>query len=106
MAEGGGTAASVVGAWTHAHEDDSEGRIVFRPSDSEFPPARGRDAFELLSGGVLRHGGPGPDDRRTEGAGTWALDDDRLMLMPEGEPERRYHVERADGRELVLRPLG
>ncbi len=80
--------------------------MVFRPSDSEFPPARGRDAFELLADGGLRQGSPGPDDRRTWGAGHWALDADQLTLRPEGQPERRYHVEKADGQELVLRPLG
>ncbi|MDQ6724910.1 MAG: hypothetical protein M3066_01855 [Actinomycetota bacterium] len=105
MAEGDAGDA-ISGAWTHAHEDDSEGRMIFRPSGSEFPPARGRDAFELLPGGGLRQGSPGPDDRRTWAAGSWALDGDRLTLRPEGMPERLYQVEKASTQELVLRPVG
>ncbi len=106
MAESGEVADAISGAWTHAHEDDSDGRVVFRPSDSEFPPARGRDSFELRPGGELRHGAPGPDDRRAWGGGTWVLDGDRLTLRPEGMPERLYQVEKADTQEHVLRPLG
>ncbi|MDQ6948707.1 MAG: hypothetical protein M3256_21240 [Actinomycetota bacterium] len=106
MADGGEVGGSISGAWTHAHEDDSDGRLVFRPSDFAFPPARGRDSFELLADGGLRHGAPGPDDRRAWGDGSWALDGGRLTLRPDGQPEQRYHVERADGQELVLRPLG
>jgi len=101
----GGDWRSLSGSWTHAHEDDADGRMVFRPSDFDFPPARGRDSFELLPDGGLRLGAPGPDDRRAWGGGRWALSDDELTLRPEGQSVQRYHVEKADPQELVLRPL-
>lgn len=79
--------------------------MVFRPSDFDFPPARGRTSFEFLPGGVLRQGAPGPDDRRTSAAGTWAVDGDELTLYVDEQPQRRYRVAMVDDAKLVLNAL-
>ena len=97
---------SLIGAWTHSHEEDGEDRMVFRPAGTQFPRARGgRETLELDPGGELRHRSPGPDDRGVEGTGAWALDGDELTLERAGSADR-YRVERVDGEELVLRKLG
>jgi hypothetical protein len=100
---GGG---SIIGSWTHSHEEDAEDRIVFRPVGTQLPRARGgRETLELDAGGELRHRSPGPDDRRVEGTGAWTLEGDELTLKRSGSA-KRYRVELADDQQLVLRTLG
>jgi len=40
-------AQRLVGTWFRSHEEDVSGRLVFRPSDYDFPPARGRVGYEF-----------------------------------------------------------
>jgi hypothetical protein len=42
---------ALVGRWLHSYEEDSADALVFRPGDFDFPPARGRDGFELRDDG-------------------------------------------------------
>jgi hypothetical protein len=89
--------------WIHSHEEDQEGRMVFRPAGFAFPPSRGRSSFELRPGGVLVEGGPGPDDRPTESAGTWELEgDDRLTLNSSGREPRTFAIESVEDDRLVV----
>jgi len=68
--------------WVHSREEDTATETVFRPADFPFPPARGRESFELQAGGSLVSYGIGPTDRRVETKGRWTLgDDDRLSLQ-------------------------
>jgi hypothetical protein len=101
-------AQTIARAWTHSHEEDAEGRIVYRSSEYAFPPGRRpRTTLELAPDGQLRYsGGPAPDDRRTPYTGSWALADDELRLQVEGRPQERYQVESADEQRLVLRRMG
>lgn len=97
---------ALVRSWTRAQEDDSEGCLVYRPSDAELPPARmPRTALELGGDGALRELTPGPADKREATAGSWELEGEELTLRVEGGPPRRYAVERADEHELRLRQL-
>ncbi len=77
--------------------------MVFRPSESEFPPARGRMSIELLPGGQLEYAGPGPDDRRISRTGTWTLHGQEIALKVPGRTEERYQIESVDEHRLVLR---
>jgi hypothetical protein len=96
---------TIARAWTHSHEEDTEGRIVYRSSEYAFPPGRRpRTTLELSPGGGVRYsGGPAPDDRRTAYTGSWTLSDDELRLQLEGRPQEHYQVESADEQRLVLR---
>ncbi|MDO8184750.1 hypothetical protein Q5424_07960 [Conexibacter sp. JD483] len=98
---------ALVRSWTRAQEDDSEGCLVYRPSDADLPPARApRSGLELGADGALRELTPGPADKREATGGSWELDGEQLTLRVEGGPSRRYGVERADEHELRLRELG
>jgi hypothetical protein len=99
-------AAALTGTWLHSHEEDSGDRVVFRPADFDFPPARGRDGFELLPDGDLGLTGPGPDDRQQTTRGRWRLENGELQLDVAGGRRDRYAVERAEKSRLVLRRLG
>ncbi len=90
-------------AWTHSHEEDEGDLLVFRPSDREFPPARGRDSFDLGPDQELTRGGPGPDDRRMTQAGTWSVDGRQLILRVPGRPEERLEIVSVDPEKLVVR---
>ena len=89
--------------WTHSHEEDVGDRLVFRPSDREFPPARGRESFTLGSNQELTRGGPGPDDRRLTETGTWTVDGRQLILRVPGRPEERLEIVSVDPEQLVVR---
>jgi hypothetical protein len=93
---------SLTGRWVHAHEEDSEGRRVYRPADFELPPARGRQSLDLRPGGVLVEGGPGPADVPEEAEGRWELDGDTLVLHREHGGARRLEVVSVARDRLVL----
>lgn len=89
--------------WTHSHEEDRGDRRVYRPSEGDFPPARGRDSFTLAAEGSLEVGGPGPDDRPVSSTGTWRLAGNRLELSPYGASPIHLIVESVDPTRLVVR---
>jgi hypothetical protein len=93
-------------SWTHSHEEDSGGLMVFRRSESEFPPSRGRMSFDLNRDGVAHLTGPGPDDRRIRRQGTWNLDGNLLTLRLPGRPEQRFEIQSVDDQRLVARRTG
>lgn len=96
---------ALVGAWTHAHEEDTPGTRVYRPATQPFPPSRGRDSFTLAPDGTLVERAIGPADRSGEAAGTWTLgDDDTLTLRAGGRSsERVLHVVSVVPDRLVFR---
>jgi hypothetical protein len=77
--------------WTHSHEEDTPGRMVFRPAGWRFPPSRGRRSFELKAGGALAASGPGPTDRTQSAEGRWRLRGDGVLELnqPGGASELR-----------------
>ena len=64
----------------HAHEEDSETEIVYRPAGWALPPSRGRSGFDLHADGSLVRIRPGAADRPEESRGRWRLEGDRLVL--------------------------
>jgi hypothetical protein len=55
--------------WVHVREEDEDDVRVYRPADSDIPPARGRRGIEFRHDGGLLVYGPGPDDRPTAAPG-------------------------------------
>jgi hypothetical protein len=93
-------------AWTHSHEEDAPGRMVFRPAAFSFPPSRGRRSLDLSGGGEASLGTPGPDDRPTTTAARWSLAERVLILRrPSGNPER-FEIDEVTPERLVVRPTG
>jgi hypothetical protein len=96
------------GRWLHAHEEDTEKEMVFRPAAAKFPPSRGRRGLDLKPDGSYAELRPGPDDRPEERSGRWALEaDDWLVVETEGGASRRaMRIVAADGDAIVLRKPG
>ena len=72
--------ASLIGSWTHSHEEDADGLLVYRPASHPFPPSRGRDGFTLAPDGTLNNVGIAAADGSDETPGRWRLDNDILRL--------------------------
>ena len=98
-------ADEVSGRWAHAHEEDTEDEMVFRPADAELPPSRGRLAFELRADGSFAETGLGPADVPEEATGSWTLEGATIRLSDgaaQGVP-REMVVLRTDDERLVVR---
>ena len=95
----------VSGRWVHAHEEDTEDEMVFRPADTDLPPSRGRLAFELRPDGTFAETGLGAADVPEEATGSWTFEDDTITLSEgaaQGVP-RTMDVVAADREKLVVR---
>jgi hypothetical protein len=91
--------AGVTGKWVHAHEEDEDGAMVFRPASHPLPPSRGRTVLDLRSDGTYAQHEPGPVDAPVASDGRWSLEGGRLVVG-----ERSFEVAAADDDRLVLRP--
>ena len=103
--ENGVTQDRVVGSWVHVHEEDTGDEMVFRPADTELPPARGRMGFELREDGTFAEAGLGARDVPEEATGSWALEGD-LITLSEGATQgvpREMEVVSAEKDRLVVR---
>lgn len=92
------------GRWVHAHEEDTEGEMVFRPAGTDLPPSRGRMAFELRADGTFEETGLDATDVPEEATGSWALEGDTITLSrgaTQGVP-RQMEVVTADQGKLVI----
>jgi hypothetical protein len=94
--------ADLEGRWTHSHEEDGPGTLVFRPSEWNFPPSRGRRSFELRPDGSLQSGGPGPDDRTRTHDGRWRLLPGDILELAEPGKETKWHLVKADKDKLIF----
>lgn len=70
--------------WIHLFEEDGADYRAFRRSDYAFPPARGREGFEIKSDGSFVHYQIGPVDAPVVVNGKWKMQgNNRLHIMPE-----------------------
>ena len=93
------------GRWVHAHEEDTEDEMVFRPAGTDLPPSRGRMAFELRADGTFAESGLGATDVPEEATGSWTLEGDTITLSEgatQGVP-REMQVVTADEERLILK---
>lgn len=99
-------ARELSGRWVHAHEEDSDARMVFRAAAVPLPPARARLSFELRPDGTYVDSAYGADDRPATSSGAWRLHDDTIDLDGEaaqGVPRRMKVVEVGPDRLVVER---
>lgn len=74
--------------WVHSHEEDTETEIVYRPESYAFPPARGREGFDLRADRSCIDIGIGPADKALAQPGRWDLGaDGRLRIW--SDPGRK-----------------
>jgi len=66
-----GLSPSVFRLWVHSHEEDTVNVKVYRRSDYNFPPVRGRTGFEIKDNGEFIEYDIGPDDRPKISSGRW-----------------------------------
>ena len=95
----------VSGRWVHAHEEDTEDEMVFRPADVELPPSRGRMGFELREDGTFVEAGLGARDIPEEATGSWTFENGVITLSEgatQGVP-REMEVVTVDEERLVVR---
>ena len=98
------TRDALFGRWTHSHEEDTSDARVYRPSSHPFPPSRGRASFELKADGTMIEHAIGPTDRSARRDGTWELrPEGRVVLRPEGAPERVLDIVSVAADRLVVR---
>jgi hypothetical protein len=94
--------AELMRHWVHSHEEDSGDERVYRPSDHDFPPARGRRGFEPLPGGELLVYGPGATDRPEATTGRWSASGPGRVKLGDEELE----IVSVSPDRLVVRPSG
>ena len=93
------------GRWVHAHEEDTQAEMVFRPAGTDLPPSRGRMGFELRADGTFAETGLGATDVPAEATGTWAIEGGTITLSDgaaQGVP-REMQVVSAEADRLVIR---
>ncbi len=100
--------ASWLGAWRHAHEEDTSSEMVFRHLDVDLPPSRGRMGFTLHPNGSATFSMPGRDDRGMQSDALWhvvganglrveSVDSQQILLQG--------IVVQCDEERMLLKPL-
>ncbi len=80
--------------WIHSREEDTEKIKVYRLSDYQFPPARGRDGFEIKEDGEFIEYGIGATDRPQEMSGTWKAEgDNKIRISFENKKQESYTMQ-------------
>jgi hypothetical protein len=87
--------------WIHSREEDRGDVRVYRPADYDFPPARGRDGFELKRDGTLIRYAIAAADGTTKRTERWEeVDAKRFQL---GESGEIWEVESSTAEILTIR---
>jgi hypothetical protein len=80
--------------WVHSREEDKEGTKVYRPSDYDFPPARGRKGFEIKEDGEFIKYEIAPDDRLKPVVGHWKeMGEDKIRVEFEGAEQESFTLD-------------
>jgi hypothetical protein len=67
--------------WTHSREEDQGEIQVYRPTDYEFPPARGREGIEFRRNGEFVFYQIGATDVNSAITGQWQLKDNNVVSV-------------------------
>lgn len=79
---------SIFRHWVHSREEDYDEIQVYRPSSYSFPPARGRDGFEIKSTEEFIEYGIGRDDRPRPIVGHFIFEN-RILKVQFGDPSHK-----------------
>ncbi|MGV3613814.1 MAG: hypothetical protein ACO1SV_00645 [Fimbriimonas sp.] len=94
---------NLVGAWLHAHEEDTDEAMIFRRSPVKLPLGRRlgltlrEDGSATMMGVALRDGVPAA-------SGRWRVEGDRLVFDRGGEQDFWLVVSVEPGRLVLLPP--
>jgi len=97
----------LTGHWIHSHEEDTEGTTVYRRPSYRFPPARGRQGFELFEDGRAVVFGIAAADGSTQQEATWRLEDPRTLEITPTRADAgagRWQIVACDPERLDARP--
>jgi hypothetical protein len=81
--------------WVYSHQDKDPGSAVsvFRPSDYNFPPSRGRRGFEIRQNGEFILYEIGPDDRPVKKVGKFKVEGpNKIKVYFEGKTESSFSL--------------
>ena len=73
--------------WIHSYEEDLKNVKVFRPSDYDFKPSRGRAEMIIISGGELKIRPIPPNDEPITYSGNWKVEGANLELHYDNKTE-------------------
>ena len=94
----------LIGSWVHSHEEDTEAVRVYRPASFDFPPARGREGFEIKEGGECIYHGIAPADGSTSEPASWSWEgDNTLIIRPKAEGAENMVMEVVSVNEEMLK---
>jgi len=91
--------------WIHSYEEDTSETLVFRTSAHSFPPARGRDGFEIRADGTFTLLGPSGNDRSTAVTGHWVHSKNWILLVSfsDSHLNREVHIISVNPQLLCIR---
>jgi hypothetical protein len=101
--------ASIYKAWMHSREEDEKekGSVkVYRPKDYKFPPARGREGFEIKKDGEFVLLAIGAADGTEKVKGKWKVDAKKnvTVTFPGTDREKMtFQVVSCDGKVLKVK---
>ena len=93
--------------WIHSHEEDDAANkyIVFRPATFSFPPARGRDGFEIKEKGVFIDRQIGPGDGNNMVERRWVMKDGVLLVSSAEKQIYRFKIISLSKDKLVVKKI-
>ncbi|MGL5793498.1 MAG: hypothetical protein ACRC06_03680 [Waterburya sp.] len=90
--------------WIHSREEDTDKVKVYRPSDYQFPPSRGRDGFEIKEDGEFIQYGIGATDRPQEMIGSWQAEgDNKIRISLKNQRQDSYTMQIVSCEERLLK---
>src|SRR5688572_606992 len=89
--------------WVRSREEDSEGRVVYRPFDYPLPPARGRESIEFRENGNFTQYLIGSTDRSHVIVGEWKLIGPKTINLSFSDPQTTsYSIDVVAYNEQIL----
>ncbi|MDJ0736732.1 MAG: hypothetical protein QNJ47_22150 [Nostocaceae cyanobacterium] len=90
--------------WIHSHEEDVTGVRVYRLSNYQFPPSRGRRGFEIKDSGEFIEYGIAPTDGVRKIVGRWQAEGkNTIKVYLENQEHQSYSLKILSCEEDMLR---